>query len=183
MKKILLFLGAMFLAVPAFAEVGISVGGNQVGTAIRLNLGCDTGSSITTDGSTYNANCNANFIDVGISNSGTTSMATTGLAVPLSYALVRKAIATSASGSFTAGTLANGEPGQVLTIQITAVGSGGTFVVTPTLSTGWTSVTFNTYVPANPQYVTLMYVNDTYGWIILGIGGSTVPTVSDINGV
>ena len=52
MKKILLFLALLaFLATPAFASVGIVVNGQPVGTA--TNIGFPSGTSYTTDGSTF----------------------------------------------------------------------------------------------------------------------------------
>ena len=124
---------------------------------------------------------NGNIVMAGTANGGSTSMVTTVTAVPLTFALVKKAIAASAAG-YQTGTLANGYPGQVLTIQISAVGSSGVWTLTPATSTGWTSVQFNTYNVSAPQLMTLLYVNNTVGWIVLSLDGSTLPTMFDTAG-
>lgn len=52
MKKILLFLALLaFLATPAFASVGVRVGGTQIGTATDLYF--PSGTTYTFDGSTF----------------------------------------------------------------------------------------------------------------------------------
>lgn len=187
MKKLFSLLtvfALLLLCSPSFAQVAIREnGGAQVGVAGGLDLACDPDSTITDDGFSYRVGCNSSFVTAGIANGGSTSMTTVQLAVPVAYALVKKAIASAVSGSFSAGTLANGKPGQVQTILITAVGASGTFVVTPVTRTGWTSITFNTYNVSAPQYATLLYVNNTIGWIIIGYGGSTLPTIADAGGV
>jgi hypothetical protein len=95
--------------------------------------------------------------------SGATSITSSTTAIPLSYGFVRKGI-TDNTG-YTTGTLANGTPGQMLTILISAdEGAGsGTFTLTPTTTTGFTSIYFN----AVYDQVTLLYVDDSAGWIIV----------------
>lgn len=186
MKKLsLLTVFALLLfCSSSFAQVAVREnGGGQIGVAGGIDLACDPNSTITDDGFTYRVGCNANFVTAGIANGGSTSMTTVTLVVPTSYSLVRKAIAAAAAGAFSAGTLANGVPGQVLTMVITAVGSSGTFKVTPATSTGWTSITFNTYLVTQPQWATFLYVNNSVGWIVIGYGGGTLPTLQDLAGV
>lgn len=98
-------------------------------------------------------------------NGGTsgTSMTTAQTSVSTSYAYVRKAIASSANPGFDTGTLANGQPGQILTIQITEVGAGGDWTLTPTTKTGFVSLVFE----AVGDLCTLLYVNDFIGWIVI----------------
>ena len=59
-------------------------------------------------------------------------------------------------------TLPNGVKGQVLSIYITALQSGGSWVVTPTKSTNFNKIVFDT-VGDNAQ---LTYLDDTFGWVV-----------------
>jgi|GEM_PF-5341244 len=177
-KLLLLLVFSAFLATSAFAAVGITEGGAAVGQASQLSLPCDPTAVITLDGFTYNVGCNPNFVMIGIANGGYTSMTTSSLTVPVSYSFVKKAIAASANTGFSTGTLPAGVPGQTLTILITTVGSSGSWTLTPSSSTGWTSIVFNTA----GQLVTFLYVNSTVGWIIVEYSGSTLPTINDVGG-
>lgn len=158
----------------SFASVGVRLNGTMVGTATDINLVCGSGTNavVTNDGSIYNLNCSPNLASVGIANGGATSMTTLDSVVPIAYSYVRKSISSLALGSPQTGTLANGYPGQLLTIQISQVFSGGTFTLTPTTTTGFVSVKFT----AAKDEVILLYVNDTIGWIILSYDGSITIT-------
>lgn len=113
----------------------------------------------------------SNLLVTGVANGGGTSMTTTDIAVPLTYAYVKKAISGAADGA-TTGTLANGYPGQVLTIFITAVYSGGTWTLTPTTAYNFTSLTFT----AAKDTVTLVYLSDSQGWAYQDLEGSITVT-------
>lgn len=93
---------------------------------------------------------------------GSTSMTTGDTAVSTSFSYVRKAIASDPA--FSTGTLANGKPGQLLTIEITEVQGSGTWTLTPTTKTGFTSLLFE----AVGDRVSLLYIDNTVGWIIVG---------------
>lgn len=60
--------------------------------------------------------------------------------------------------------------GQTLTIIIVGLQSGGSWVVTPTTKTGFTKISFDT----KGDTATLLYVNDTIGWIIVANGGAVI---------
>lgn len=94
---------------------------------------------------------------------GATSMTTAQTAVPTSYTYVRKAIASLTDPAFSTGTLADGVPGQLLTIEITAVSNHGTWRLTPSRKTGFLYLTFE----AVGDRVTMLYLDNTSGWIIL----------------
>lgn len=98
-------------------------------------------------------------IYAGAQRSGVSTMVSGSLAIPTSYALVIKAITQTATPL----TLANGVPGQILTFQVSTMASGGA-ILTPTTCTGFTTITFD----AAKEYVTLLYIDDTYGWILIG---------------
>lgn len=168
--KVLAIFAMLLICSVSYASVGVRLNGAAVGTATDLNFVCGSGTSsiVTQDGSMYNINCSPNLAATGIANGGATSMVTTDSAVPTTYALVRKAIASLASGGTQTGTLANGIPGQLLSFQITSVGASGTFTITPTTSTGWSTLKFT----AQNDQVVLLYVSDTIGWILEGVDGS-----------
>lgn len=93
----------------------------------------------------------------------------TGTNVP--FALIRKSIGGNGADNSGVGTeLANGTEGAVLIIQADSVASGGSWVVTPDTKTGFDSLTFD----AAKERATLMYVDDTIGWIIISVDGTTV---------
>jgi len=71
--------------------------------------------------------------------------------------------------------IADGTPGQMITFTLATV-DGGTFVITDDYKasadtkTGWDDLTFNAVLDS----VTLLYVDDTYGWIVIGTNSVTV---------
>jgi len=70
--------------------------------------------------------------------------------------------------------LANGTPGQILNVTLSADG-GSDCVLKPTTGTGWASITF----ADAGDTATLQYIDDTMGWVIISAhGDSTQPAVS-----
>lgn len=162
MKKLLLVAMLLLLGTPAFASVGIKVNGESAGQATNLNLITTDTAADLKDGNVWNITLpSSDLVAAGTAEGDATSMTTGDLAVPVAYAYVRKAI--SADSAFSAGTLANGIPGQILQIEITAVSGSGVFNLTPTTKTGFKYVRFN----AAKDTATLLYVNDTIGWVIV----------------
>ena len=106
-----------------------------------------------------------NLLANGVANGGVSVMVSDVLAVPLTYSMVYKYIGTDAEAL----TLADGKAGQTLNIVIQA-SNGGTATLTPTTKTGFTSLAFN----AANDSATLFYVDDTYGWILMGLNSVTV---------
>lgn len=96
----------------------------------------------------------------------TTTVAADVLAIPVTHGYVAK----TTGGDAEALTLADGDPGQVLVINLTTDG-GGDGTLTPATSTGWATIVF---ADAGDQAV-LLYVDDTTGWIILGLSGVAAP--------
>lgn len=85
----------------------------------------------------------------------------TGTNVP--YALIIKHIGGAGADNTGVGTeLADGTEGAVLTIVAASIASGSSWKVTPATSTAWDSLTFD----AAGERVTLLYVDDTIGWIV-----------------
>ena len=84
--------------------------------------------------------------------------------VPLTHPFVKL---DSSAGAVTTLTLPDGEPGQILVLQSI---SDEDMDVTPTLSHGWSALALD----QTGDQATLLYVNDTMGWIILSLFGDTV---------
>lgn len=95
-------------------------------------------------------------------SSGTVAVAGGTLAIPVTHRYVAKT-----TGGVEALTLADGIPGQDLTISLVTDGGDGT--LTPTTASGWASVT----LADAGDTVSLHYVDDTVGWIITGAHGAT----------
>ena len=93
------------------------------------------------------------------------------LVIPVTHAHVQKTTGDNAE----AWTLANGKPGQILTM-ILAVDGGGTGTLTPATCTGFTTIAF---ADAGDSAV-LMYINDFGGWRIWSVHGlaGTIPVVT-----
>jgi hypothetical protein len=92
--------------------------------------------------------------------------ATDGLAIPITHPMVTKTNAGAETN-----TVANGVPGQMLNIYLTA--KGGASSITPATLTGFATVELDTV----GDQVTMMYVDDTVGWIIIGCTGVTAQPV------
>jgi len=99
----------------------------------------------------------------------TASALASDLVIPVTHMYVAKTI----DGN-EALTLANGKPGQLLIINAVAV-SVGTGTLTPTTTTGFTTIAFD----LTGEQAVLFYVDDIVGWIILSTFGLTEqPTVA-----
>jgi hypothetical protein len=105
--------------------------------------------------------------------SGSVAVAADALVIPLTHACVTKTTGADAEAL----TIANGVPGQIVHIvKVAGAGVGTLTVDTNSKGTGWTTIAFDTVLDT----ATLLYVDDTYGWIILGTFGATAqPTVSN----
>lgn len=102
---------------------------------------------------------------------GTTSAADS-LAIPVTHSYVAKTTGADAESL----TLANGENGQILVISL-AVDGGGDGTLTPTTCSGFLTIVF----ADAGDTATLLYVDDTVGWVILGLTGVAAPPVITIS--
>ncbi len=96
----------------------------------------------------------------------TTTVAADVLAIPVTHGYVAKTTGADAEAL----TLADGSFGQILVINLTTDG-GGTGTLTPSTCTGFATIVF---ADAGDQAV-LMYVDNSVGWIILGLSGVAAP--------
>lgn len=98
--------------------------------------------------------------------SGATTKAGGTLAVPITHRFV-----TMTTGGVEALTLADGEPGQMITITLGTDGGDGT--LTPARCTGFATIVF----ADAKDTATLLYVDDTIGWVLVGYYGTAAPPV------
>ncbi len=93
------------------------------------------------------------------------------LVIPLTSPYISKTTGADAEAL----TLANGLPGQICIIDL-ATDGGGDGTLTPATSTGWATIVF---ADAGDMAI-LFYVDDTVGWIILGMNGVAAPPVKTV---
>ena len=110
---------------------------------------------------------------------GTVASSSTNLAPSsLPYVVLLKSVSGASGLDTTPGTtLQNGTSGQVLVLMIKSLMTSGTWVVTPTTCTGFTSITMDT----KADVVSLLYVDDTIGWVITGNSGATITQANYAN--
>jgi len=104
----------------------------------------------------------------GVQPRGSVAVAADILAIPVTHSVVEK----TTGGDAEALTLADGVPGQELTITLVADG-GGSGTLTPTTMTGFATIVF----ADAKDTATLKYIDDTVGWIVLGATGVAAPPV------
>lgn len=171
MRKILSIFLIMFLAfaliVPAaYAGFGVDVNGTRAGITGRVNF--TGGPTIARIGNEVISIpiVDSTLIAAGAANGGATSMLSSTTAVPTGFAYVNMQITTS-DPAFAAKTLADGVPGQFLTIHVYQ-GSNAT-TVTPVTSYGFSVLTFN----ALDDQAILLWVG-TDGWTVWATTSVTV---------
>lgn len=148
---------AFSLTSPSYASVGVRVGGANPtnGTATDFSFK-GLGGALSNDGSLWTFN----LMLAGVGSSGATSMTTSDLAVPIAFNFIRKAIADDSA--FTAGTLADGKPGQMVTVYITEDRGSEVFVITPDTSTSFSTASFDSVA----DQATFLWADDTNGWSV-----------------
>lgn len=107
----------------------------------------------------------------GYSSTLYTTVAADVLAIPLTHPYVKKTTGADAEAL----TLADGYPGQTIIINLVTDG-GGDGTLTPTTCTGFATIVF---ADAGDRAV-LMYMDDTIGWVILGLSGVSGPPVTTV---
>ncbi len=96
---------------------------------------------------------------------GNVAVAGDALVIPVTHLHVSKTTA----GDAEALSLANGTEGQIITISLVTDG-GGDGTLTPATSTGWATAVFGVVGDS----LTVRYIDDTVGWVIIGAWGTAV---------
>ncbi len=165
------------------ASVGIKRNGTNQGVATDINF---TGGTISDDGSTFTVDSDAtadNFtFQSGIISNGYNSGSTTNASGAshltsawLAFGYIQKGGSDTSSERYG---LADGSIGQCITISLSAITAGSTGYVidenaqdTAITNTGWDTITLD----AANEYVSLLWLDDTTGWIVT----STTGTIAD----
>jgi len=139
--------------------------GSALGTTPALTV--DTGANVAI---TNDVTFRTSLLAMGrISASSSLASSSTSVgSTSVAYAVVRKFIG---GGEASSTTLPNGIAGQVLTL-IVAGDANGTWTVSPSNSRLFTSAVLQ----ADDDLLSLLYLNDTLGWIVIGSSGSTAIT-------
>lgn len=136
--------------------------GSQVAKLTLTTAGAGT----LTGGLTINTTATTQgIIACGYVNNGYSAMQSGDTVIKPSYAIIGKNLGGKIGE---VGTLANGTAGQTITIYASALTGSGTFVITPTTKKGFATITLD----AAGEYATLVYVDGTVGWILLGTTGT-----------
>jgi len=155
----------MTMVTPSFASVGIKVDNEPLGSATDLRFD-SSGTGGTNKAFNYDGS-RLRFLLMlaGTGTSGAVSLGTGNTNVERGYSITYKAIGTVIE----TGTIANGIPGEFITIRITEVGSNGSWILTSNASTTWDSIIFN----AVGETISLLWLSDSVGWVIFGDTNAT----------
>jgi len=105
-----------------------------------------------------------------VTGASLTGAATTSAADSLAIPVTHRVVAKTTGADAEALTLANGVAGQRLLIYLGTDG-GGDGTLTPTTKSGFATIVF----ADAGDFADLEYVNDTVGWILVGLGGVAAP--------
>jgi hypothetical protein len=154
----------------AFASVGYKKDGDNSGNATYIDF---KNGYTTFDGSTVSFYANGYRDGVTTNVSGESNLSSAAVA----YGIILIADTGALDGSNARYiSLADGEAGQMITIQLVAATAGTLYITDDKIidanmtMTGWDDIALN----AALDQVTLLWVDDTYGWIIVGQYGITV---------
>jgi hypothetical protein len=178
-------LAMLLAAAPCFGSVAISDknetdGEQYVGEATNITI---EGQEVTFDGSKVTVLANGH--KQGVTAPVTGKVTNINGTYFLSYGVINLGDIGNlgpgggpGSGTSRSIALGNGTPGQMLTITLAAATGGTLYITNDQVSpavftmtkTGWDDIAMN----AALDCVTLLYVDDTYGWIIIGGNSITV---------
>jgi len=133
------------------------------GTTSQNDIGSSTHmpGNITISG---NMTFQTNLLVTGVSNGGATDVETGTTILPASYILARVFVTTRNL------TVSDGKAGQLITLVGATDSDTGTLTILADTKTGWSSIA----VDAVNDLVTLLYIDDTYGWVVAGTNSVTV---------
>jgi hypothetical protein len=176
MKRLIavVVLAMLLAAAPCFGAVGISKDGVHEGTAMDIDISRGNssfdGSTVTIYGSGMSGGVTAP-VSAKVTNLTGTDF--------LSFGVINLGdigALNETGGTVRSIALADGTPGQMITVTLAAA-TGGTLYITDdqvasgyTTKTGWDDAAMNAALDS----VTFLYVDDTTGWVIIGTNSVTV---------
>jgi len=167
MKRILgMALLLLAISFPAFADMTsrATLGGLSASTGL-YDCVIDVNGNLVCQGS---LTFSGNMLDTGTANGGSVSQVESVAALPLSNSVVQIPLINAAGAVYT---LANGVAGQMITFtEVGAVVGSDTARITPATKTGFNYAALT----GTNQSVTLLYVNSSTGWVIIGNAGATI---------
>ena len=173
MKKILVVTAVLALISSlAFADIQLENNGSNVGIVTKLNV---TGGTASRSGETGTIATNvfSSTIQVSGFNTGLTYGLST-ISPNIGAAQLAFGLITIYGNSTVVNTfgLANGTAGQMATINFVKQGYNVIigFPGDGITKSGWNKITFS----ATGQFVTLLYLDSTTGWIVVGVNGATI---------
>lgn len=188
-KYLSLLICALLFSSSAYASVGSQEDGNAESIDTDLNWSTNLDHSASGSVGTVSVSASPTFTgDVTFRSTliangrvnGVSSFASSTTAIlpsSLPFTIIRKYVSGASGLDVTPGsTLTNGTPGQVLVLQVVGLMAGGSWTVTPVTATGFTSLTLDT----RGDSMTLLYLNDTLGWIVTANGGGTINQASGV---
>ena len=167
-KKLFLTLLCLFLLCSfAFAAVAVKDDGVYEGEATTIDF-TSTGVSVTFDGTTANVAIPSTLIALGLYNGDVTVVVTGTTTLAAAYKVAYVYVTTKTL------TLGNGTTGQVMQILGEPGTDTGTLTITATTKSRWGNIQMDD----DEDTVTLLYVDDTYGWTYVGGNGVSVTQAS-----
>jgi len=106
------------------------------------------------------------FLHVGFNRGGASTASSTAADISSSYTVMAKVVPNTTQACV----LDDGVQGQVFTMYCSVLVGSGSSVVTPATTSGFATFTLD----AAGESITLYYVDDTTGWIVIGTYGATV---------
>ena len=179
MRKLLaitLTIALLGVCTYVYASVGWKKDGASVGNASTINI---QSGHTSFDGSTVTLYANG-FKD-GVTTIASQQDGPTNLSsAQLAFGIIKLSDIGPLDGSDARWiSIANGSPGQMVTIQLVTATAGTLYIsddkvsdvaAAALLATGWDDIALGTALDT----VTLLYVDDTYGWIVVGQYGAVL---------
>lgn len=162
---LVLLLLCSIVILPAFAAVDVQKDGSSLGAIEHLNIIGD-GVTVTKSGNQANVNIPiaSDLLATGLYDGDVTIVVTGTTVLSGAYKVARVYVTNRTLN------LSNGTEGQILTLIGEDLTDTGTLTITATTATGWSSVSLDSV----RDTVTFLYVDDTYGWIVIGNNSVTV---------
>ncbi len=169
---------ACLLQAPAFAAVGAYEDDVRIGNAADINVGNGLEAEMESGKKRLKISAFAgDLIANGRGTSGSTEMQSSSTRIwpnNLAGAVINKRVGGAGGVDESNGgtILQDGLVGQTITLRVIQLQTNGSWVITPVTKTNYSTITLN----ALYESVTLLFVDTTVGWVV--VGGSLTPVVA-----